>query len=137
APVPPWLDHGYMYGSRQQISFDRGDRLLIRLLNAADGVRFERDLLALTEKLWEGRHQKEGDWVLGVPQVLDDETNRGRRLKMMTTLETTKGRSPGRDGVLQQTTPRSVWWDVAPGGPAGAKAGTLRVKPLYGYPAPA
>src|SRR5207249_10062253 len=45
-------------------------------------------------------------------------TSRGRRLKMMTTLETTKGRSPGRDGVLQQTTPRSVWWDVAPGGAA-------------------
>ena len=40
------------------------------------------DLLA-NDKLWEGRTKQQGDWVLGVPQVRDEETIRGRKLRLM------------------------------------------------------
>jgi hypothetical protein len=137
-PLKPQLYQGVMYGTRQLLRLDRGDRLLIKLHNAGDGVRFERGLFAdeLAERLREGRRKDQGAWVLGVPQVLNDETRQGRLLRLLTTLETTRGKVPGRDGVLQQTPPGSVWWDLAPAGEA-VKTGPLRVNRVYGYPAPA
>jgi hypothetical protein len=138
-PSPP-IDAGTyraaVFGSRQLVGFARGDRLLIRLFNAAEGVRFERDLLA--RELRDDRRRREGDWVLGVHQVRDDVTPQVRRLRLMTTLETTKDVSPGPEGELKQTPPAAQWWDVTPAGQDDGKSlGQLRIHPLYGYPAPA
>jgi hypothetical protein len=134
-PIEPGLYNGYVFRNVQPIGFDKGDRLLVRLFKADNGIGFERDLLA-KDKLWQDRTKAEGGWVLGVPQVRDELTMQGRKLRLMTTVESTVGLAP-KDGVLKQTWPRSVWWEVAPAVEGGPRPGTLHVSPLYGYPAPA
>src|SRR5207244_6611809 len=64
-------------------------------------------------------------------------TRQGRLLRLMAALETDRGRLPGRDEVLAQSPPRSVWWEVTPGGMDTPLTGPIHVTNLPGYPAPA
>ncbi len=134
-PVTPGLYEGLVFDSPQKVRLDRGDRLLVHLSSGADGVRFGRDLLA--QEFPQARRKEEGDWVLGVPQNMNDETREDRLLRLMATLESKRGLWPGREGVLQQVRPRSVWWEVTPGGKEGAAVGPQRIANLFGFPAPA
>jgi hypothetical protein len=130
----PGVYQGLVYNSLQRMSFERGDRLLVRLQTTGDDVRFERDLFANEPQFRDAPRKQEGDWVLCVPMVLDDPTRQGRQLRLMATLETTKDRKMEPEGLLKQTTPRAVWWEVSP---VAAGVGPQRVTNLFGYPAPA
>lgn len=134
-PLVPRQYEASVHEDRQQMRLDRGDRLLVRLTGDSDGVKFHRDLFA--NELSSDRRKTVGEWVLGVAQVLDDPTAQMGRLRMMATLETTSGQSPGRDGVLKQSPPAFVLWEVAANSAANPKLGQLRAASLPGYPAPA
>jgi flagellar motor protein MotB len=134
-PLRPQRYEALVHKDSQQMLLNRGDRLLVRLTRDADGVRFQRDLFA--NELSNDRRKSADNWVLGVPQVLDDPTAQMGRLRLMATLETTSGQLPGRDGVLQQTPPGFVLWEVAANNAANPKLGQLRAVSLPGYPAPA
>jgi hypothetical protein len=134
-PLKPQRYAALVHKDQQQMLLNRGDRLLISLKSHADGVLFQRDLYAT--ELSSDRRKSVGNWVLGVPQVLDDPTAQLGRLRLMATLETTSGQLPGRDGVLQQTLPSYVLWEVAANSAANPKLGQLRAASLPGFPAPA
>jgi hypothetical protein len=108
--------------------------LLVRLFKDSTGVRFERDLLAADPRL-KGRTAAGDDWVLSLPFYLARTTTQEKQVLATATLETPKGRDPGRDGNLQQTRPGFVWWDIAP--ETGPRAKTVRVTNRPQLPAPA
>jgi hypothetical protein len=137
--IAPGLYTGLALNSQQRILLNRGDRLLLRLRSDGEQVRFERSLLADEFPKAEKPRAAAGDWVLTVLQNRRDVTPFSEHLRLLAALETTRGRAPGPDGVLQQTRPGFVWWEVAPAGrPGGApKVGLARVTDAYGYPAPA
>lgn len=134
-PLAPKTYDAAMHESKQPVTFDRGDRLLLRAKRAGDGVAFGRDLFA--DEFAADRRASAGDWVLCVPQVLDDPTREARPVRLMATVETTAGRWPGKGKAVRQVPPRFQFWELLPGGTAGATTGPVRVSNLPGYPAPA
>jgi hypothetical protein len=142
-PLDPKLYDGFVLQSRQRFNLQRGDRMLVRLSRDSLGVKFSRDLLADDPRL-KGRVAPADDWVLGLPYYHAAVTAQDKQLWMTTTLESPRGRSPDRDGNLQQPRPAFVWWDVvpqslsnpAPPGGVGAPT-TVRVAERAQLPAPA
>ncbi len=132
--IEPKLCDGYVLQSRQRFNLQRGDRMLVRLSKDSIGVKFSRDLLADDPQL-KGRVAAGDDWVLGLPYYHSAITAQDKQLWATATLESARGRSPGRDGNLQQVHPAFVWWDVAP--QTGEKPTTLRVAERSQLPAPA
>ena len=86
--------------------------MLVRLSRDSTGVKFSRDLLADDPRL-KGRVAAADDWVLGLPYYHAAMTPQDKQLWLTATLESSRGRSPGRDGNLQQARPAFVWWDVS------------------------
>jgi hypothetical protein len=129
----PQLYDGYVFNSRQKFFLQRGDRMLVSLFKDSTGVRFERGLLV--DELPQDRVAKGDDWYLGLPRYHSEPTLQDKQLWATATLETPHGRSPGREGNLQQTKPAFVWWDIAP--EAGPRATKIRVSERSQLPAPA
>jgi hypothetical protein len=107
--------------------------MLVRLFKDSTGVRFERGLLV--DELPQDRVAKGDDWFLGLSRYHSEPTPQDKQLWATATLETPRGRSPGREGNLQQTRPAFVWWDVAP--EAGPRATKIRASERSQLPAPA
>ena len=137
--IKPGSFEAVVSGSEPQaMKLGRGDRLLVRLLSdAQERVVYRRDLFANEFRFLSDRRKDEGEWVLCVPQLTDELTSFFTRLRLMATVETTRGQIPTRKGILQQSPPAYVLWEVVPGGPDEPKMGQMRVESLPGYPAPA
>jgi hypothetical protein len=134
-PVEPRLYTAQVFNSRQRLWLDRGDRLLVRLRGGGDAVQFERGLLA--DEFPTATTKAVGAWRLTVLSNQSVSNRPGPALRVLAALETTDGRVPGRGGVLQQTRPAFVWWEVGPVGANPQPPGALRVCPASGYPAAA
>jgi len=123
----------------QRVRLGAGDSLILNLLPQQGGVGFQRDVYAESYYFQNfGRvlaKQKKKDWLLAVLQ--NQRTPEGAQL--MTTLEKLpdgKGPAP-KDSVLRVARPNFVWFRL--GGADGKMPpdASLRVMPLYDYPAPA
>lgn len=89
------------------ISIQRGDLLLVDLVPAARGFRFERSLFSRSAYPWKPAQDHSG-WRLA---LLQNQVSKAGELQMLTTLEK---RFDRREDTLQMLKPRLTWIEVQP-----------------------
>ncbi len=114
---------------QKAIALNRGDLLLLRLAESADGPQLQRAPYAAGEFSWKP-FQAAADWRL---TALQNQRVNQHGLQMLLALE--KSPSPAAT-TLEQIRPNETWIEVTPAGKTIGQA-AVAWSEVYGYPAPA
>ncbi len=111
------------------IGLNRGDLLLLQLSQSSNGLQFEQAMWSKTDFPWKP-FQEIGAWRMA---VLQNQQMPNGGLQMLLTLE----REPYATAtMLQQITPREIWFEVTPSQKSPQPV-AVEWSEQYGYPAPA